>query len=173
MQSPLLAAALAVAATVTTASAEFLPKDVYLKFGAPKALAKISDYRTAHTNLTLPQQMVLNLSEQVITEFAVNDLSALEAMCMAAFNDKQECHSLLGDDSGKALASRGDNLKRDPDCECSTGVDFCYMRGTIDFKCRKSGDKVSKCEYSSCKLFKAHSLHFPADISFLHLVILT
>lgn len=129
---------------------ELLDRDTYLQVMAPKALAKIQEYRTQHLNLTLPQQNVLTLAENIVNEFSTDDLKALEAMCVAAFNDKQECDILLGDDSVNTAAPRQGKLKRAPNCECSTGYDYCYMGGTIDRKCHR-GENNGQCDYSSGK----------------------
>ena len=150
MHSMFLQKALIVVATAAIASAEFLDKDFYLQHVAPQALARINDYRTLHgSNLTLAQQMTLDLSEKIVQTFSIDELSGLKSICAAAFPDKLQCANFIGDGSSAEVTSRRSNLKRAPDCSCNTSSDYCYMRNN-DLRCH-AGDRNGMCNYSHRK----------------------
>ena len=130
------------------AAAEFQDRVVYLQHLAPKALDRIGVFRRDNDgNLTHAQRSVLDLSENVVRNFATGEIDALQSMCDAAFGDKEKCASIFGDDSGKQQPRDLDG--RAPPCECSTAADFCrpqFKHGPCE-----AADMNGRCGYSSSK----------------------
>jgi hypothetical protein len=129
-----------VAATLTASgvNAGFHDQAVYAKDIAPGQLQRIASYRAEKGgSLSVAQTSVLDKAENIVKNFAVNEIDALKADCDAVFGH-EECINVLagGRVGGEAKRSL---LGKRVLCDCTDEDDYCIEGYHCQYKADNCG----------------------------------